>query len=132
MQIEVSEIAKTKLIELGLDKEKFLRIGVIPGGCSGMTYDAVIDDILEKGDAIVFEYGDVRVVTDEFSTPHVEGLSIDYSDDLVQSGFRLTNKRAVKSCGCGSSLSTAEEPAEAVAAGGGGCGSGGCGSGGCG
>ena len=130
MQIEVSEIAKTKLRELGLDQEKFLRIGVIPGGCSGMSYDAVIDDTLEQGDAVVFESGDLRIVTDEFSAPHVEGLSIDFSDDLVQSGFRLTNKRAVKSCGCGSSFATAD--ATGAEAGAGGCGGGGCGSGGCG
>ena len=132
MQIEVSEIAKTKLLELGLDKEKFLRIGVIPGGCSGMSYDAVIDELMEAGDAVVFESGDLRIVTDEFSAPYVEGLAVDYSDDLVQSGFRLTNRRAVKSCGCGSSFSTEDAASEeAVAAGGGGCGSGGCGGGGC-
>ncbi|MCE9615752.1 MAG: iron-sulfur cluster assembly accessory protein [Lentisphaerae bacterium] len=130
MQIEVSDVAKSKLLELGLNREKFLRIGVIPGGCSGMTYDAVIDDVLETGDSVVFESGDVRIVSDQFSSPYVEGLSIDYSDDLVQSGFRLTNKRAVKSCGCGSSFQTAD--AEPAVASGGGCGSGGCGSGGCG
>ncbi len=130
MQIEVSDVATTKLLELGLDREKFLRIGVIPGGCSGMTYDAVIDDVIEQGDAVVYEAGDLRIVADAHSAPHLDGLSIDYSDDLVQAGFRLTNKRAVKSCGCGSSFQTAEPAAAAVESGG--CGSGGCGSGGCG
>ena len=127
MQIEVSDIARTKLLELGLNREKFLRIGVIPGGCSGMTYDAVIDDVLERGDSVVFESGEVRVVTDESSAPYVEGLAIDYSDDLVQAGFRLTNRRATKTCGCGASFATEKAGAEAS----GGCGSGGCG-GGCG
>lgn len=132
MQIEVSDVATTKLLELGLDREKFLRIGVIPGGCSGMTYDAVIDDIIEQGDQVVYENGDLRIVSDAHSTPHLDGLTIDYSDDLVQSGFRLTNKRAVKSCGCGSSFQTAQPEPATAAAGGGGCGSGGCSSGGCG
>jgi len=122
MDIQVSEIAKTKLLELGLDREKFLRIGVIPGGCSGMTYDAVIDDLLEAEDEVVFESGDLRIVTDKFSTPYVDGLSVDYSDDLVQSGFRLSNKRAVKTCGCGASFATEGSTPAA-----GGCGSGGCG-----
>lgn len=132
MQIEVSAVATAKLLELGLDREKFLRIGVIPGGCSGMTYDAVIDDIIEQGDQVVYEQGDLRIVSDAHSAPHLDGLVIDYSDDLVQSGFRLTNKRAVKSCGCGSSFQTAAAEPAAATAGGGGCGSGGCGSGGCG
>lgn len=128
MQIDVSELANTKLLELGLDHERFLRIGVIPGGCSGMTYDAVIDDLMEADDQLVFQSGDLRIVSDTMSAPHLDGLSIDYSDDLVQSGFRLTNRRAVKTCGCGSSFATAE-PAAAT---GGGCGSGSCGRGGCG
>lgn len=131
LNVQVSEVAKSKLLELGLDKQKFLRIGVIPGGCSGMTYDAVIDDIMETGDQVVFESGDVRIVSDQFSSPYVDGLSIDFSDDLVQSGFRLTNTRAVKSCGCGSSFQTADATTTAEASTGGGCGSGGCGSGGC-
>lgn len=120
MQIEVSELARTKLLELGLNREKFLRIGVVAGGCSGMTYDAGIDDALERDDEVVFEAGDLRIVTDPLSSPYVKGLSIDYSNDLVQSGFRLTNPRAVRSCGCGASFKTEE-----AAAAGGGC-SGGC------
>lgn len=126
MQIAVSEIAKTKLLELGLNREKFLRIGVIPGGCSGMTYDAVIDDVIEQGDEVVFEAGDLRIVTDERSVSYVDGLSVDYSEDLVQSGFRLTNARAVKTCGCGASFAT-EGATAGAAKSGGGCGSGGCG-----
>ncbi|MDA0576590.1 MAG: iron-sulfur cluster assembly accessory protein [Verrucomicrobia bacterium] len=132
LNIKVTDVANVKLVELGLDREKFLRIGVIPGGCSGMTYDAVIDDIMETGDQVVFESGLVRIVTDQFSAAYVDGLSIDYSDDLVQSGFRLTNSRAVKSCGCGASFKTEEPAGAASAPSGGGCGSGGCGSGGCG
>ena len=123
MAIEVTETAKGKLLELGLDQEKFLRIGVIPGGCSGFTYDAVIDDFIEDGDQVFFESGDLRIVSDQQSAQYLERLSIDYSDDLVQAGFQLTNKNAVKSCGCGSSFATDEAvPAS------GGCGSGGCGS----
>lgn len=104
--IEVTETAKGKLLELGLDQEKFLRIGVIAGGCSGFTYDAVIDDFIEDGDRVFYESGDVRIVSDQQSSQYLQGLSIDYSDDLVQAGFQLTNKNAVKSCGCGSSFAT--------------------------
>ena len=104
--IEVTESAQGKLLELGLDQEKFLRIGVIAGGCSGFTYDAVIDDFIEDGDQVFYESGDLRIVSDQQSSQYLPGLSIDYSDDLVQAGFQLTNKNAVKSCGCGSSFAT--------------------------
>ncbi|MDA0991357.1 MAG: iron-sulfur cluster assembly accessory protein [Verrucomicrobia bacterium] len=121
LQVDVTETAIEKLLGLGIDKEKFLRIGVIPGGCSGFTYDAVIDDSMEEGDLLVFESGDLRIVSHESNAPYVDGLAIDYSDDLVQAGFRLMNRNAVKSCGCGSSFATEEAPAEKS---GGGCGSG--------
>ena len=124
MAIEVTETAKEKLFELGLSPEKFLRIGIIPGGCSGFTYDAVIDDFVEDSDQVYYESGDLRIISDKQSAQLLEGLSIDYSDDLVQAGFRLTNKNAVKSCGCGSSFATDEAAVPA----GSGCGSGGCGS----
>ena len=116
--VSVTDVAKEKLLGLGIDRDKFLRIGVIPGGCSGFTYDAVIDDTLENGDMVVFESDELRIVSDESNAPYLDGLDIDFSDDLVQSGFRLTNRNAVKTCGCGSSFSTGES------GGGGGCGSG--------
>jgi iron-sulfur cluster assembly accessory protein len=127
MAVEVTDTAKSKLLELGVGGEKFLRIGVIAGGCSGFTYDALIDDIMESSDQVFFETGELKIVSDQSCSEHLEGLSIDYSDDLVQAGFRLTNRKAVKSCGCGSSFATDDAEA-APAAAGGGCGSGGCGS----
>lgn len=117
LNVKVSEIAATKLLGLGISKEKFLRIGVIAGGCSGFTYDAVINDTIEADDLVVFESDDLRIVSDKSNAPYLDGLEIDYSDDLVQSGFRLTNRNAVKTCGCGSSFAT-------DAGGGGGCGAG--------
>ena len=44
MDIKVTEAAKAKLYEMGVSEDTFLRIGVKSGGCSGNTYDAVLDD----------------------------------------------------------------------------------------
>jgi iron-sulfur cluster assembly protein len=107
MQIQISEEARAKLLQLGLDGTKFLRVEVVPGGCSGMTYDAFIDDTLTNGDEVVYESDAVRVIVDALHAPSVAGLSIDYSNDLVQAGFRLTNRLAVRTCGCGSSFAVA-------------------------
>ena len=43
MDIKVTEAAKVKLYEMGVSEDTFLRIGVTSGGCSGNTYDAVLD-----------------------------------------------------------------------------------------
>jgi iron-sulfur cluster assembly protein len=123
MAVEVTDAAKSKLLELGIGGEKFLRIGVVAGGCSGFTYDALIDDLMEDSDKVYFESGELKIVSEQPYGDYLEGLSIDYSDDLVQAGFQLTNRKAVKSCGCGSSFATDETAAPVDS----GCGSGGCG-----
>ena len=44
MDVKVTEKAKSRLHDMGISDEVFLRIGVTSGGCSGNTYDAVLDD----------------------------------------------------------------------------------------
>ena len=104
MKLSISDTAVAHLRQLGLGGPKFLRIGVTPGGCSGMTYTAAIDSILNEGDEVVLEKDDIRLITDAGSSLFIDGLEIDYSDDLVQAGFRFRNPHAKKSCGCGSSF----------------------------
>ena len=104
IQIQISEKALSELTRLGVGGEHFLRLRVIPGGCAGMTYSAAIDSSLAEGDEVVTRQGDIRVVADAGSTMFLDGLEIDYSDDLIQAGFRFTNPNASKSCGCGSSF----------------------------
>ena len=97
MSIQVSEKAKQAFVEPGVGDDKFLRIRVVSGGCSGSTYTAAVDDELDVNDVLVHEEDDFRIVADLESVVYVDGMHIDYSDDLVQSGFRLTNPRATKS-----------------------------------
>jgi iron-sulfur cluster assembly accessory protein len=105
LDISVTDKARGKLAELEVGAQRFLRIRVVAGGCSGNTYDAAIDSDLADDDDVVFEDGDLRIVADRRSSLFVDGLTIDYSDDLIQAGFRLVNKNASQSCGCGASFS---------------------------
>ena len=54
MDIKVTENAKSKLYEMGVSEETFLRIGVKSGGCSGNTYDAILDDNMSEVDEVYF------------------------------------------------------------------------------
>jgi iron-sulfur cluster assembly protein len=104
MPIQLSDKAKQELINLEATGENFLRISVVSGGCSGMTYSACIDNTLSDADQVLFEDAQLRVVADERSSGYLDGLQIDFSDDLISSGFRFKNPKAVKACGCGSSF----------------------------
>lgn len=102
--ITITEKARQRLLDAGLD-QAYLRIKVISGGCSGYTFDATIDPNREENDVLIYGEGVIRVITDPKSSLFLNGLDIDYSDDLIQSGFRLTNAKAGQSCGCGASFS---------------------------
>ena len=109
MDIKVTENAKLKLHERGVSEQTFLRIGVKSGGCSGNTYDAVLENNMSEVDAVYFSDGNLRIVSDKVSSVFLDGLTVDFSDDLNEPGFRLTNSNAKGSCGCGSSFSTGDQ-----------------------
>ena len=104
MNINVSDRAVEQLKKLDIGPEKFLRVSVVSGGCSGMTYSAVIDAELDENDEILFDKDGVRIVSEFKSMLYLDGLHIDYSDDLINAGFRFSNPNAHKSCGCGASF----------------------------
>lgn len=102
--IGISERAKQELLKLNVGGPRFLRIAIVPGGCSGMTYAASVDTTLTDQDEMIYDDGDLRVVAESGSAIFLDGLRVDYSDDLIKSGFRFISPKSVKSCGCGSSF----------------------------
>ncbi len=80
-----------------------LRLGVQPGGCSGLIYQLVFDDRHLDGDA-VREFDGVELVVDKMSVPYLAGATIDYADTISQQGFTIDNPNAGGSCACGDSF----------------------------
>ncbi|HEY7535657.1 MAG TPA: iron-sulfur cluster insertion protein ErpA [Thermodesulfobacteriota bacterium] len=80
-----------------------LRVRVVPGGCSGFSYEMGFDDTTEDTDK-VFESDGVKVAIDEMSLPYLNGAILDYADGLNGTGFTIKNPNAKGSCGCGSSF----------------------------
>ncbi len=102
--LSVTDKAKDQLQTLEVNQSNFLRLWVGSGGCSGMSYQAVIDDAATPLDVILYQDDEIKIVTDGQSRHYLEGITIDYEDDLVKSGFRFLNPNAVKTCGCGGSF----------------------------
>ena len=80
-----------------------LRVAVIGGGCSGLQYKMDLVDGPANRDILV-ESNEVRIVIDPKSALFVTGSVLDYSDDLQQGGFKVTNPNAVVTCSCGESF----------------------------
>tara|TARA_Y100000590_G_C15685697_1_gene1001535 strand:- start:1222 stop:1578 length:357 start_codon:yes stop_codon:yes gene_type:complete len=82
----------------------FLRVSVVGGGCSGMSYNLSFDNQEKEFDKI-YESNGIKVVCDVKSWFYVKGTEIDFSDDLLSGGFKLNNPNANRTCGCGTSFS---------------------------
>jgi iron-sulfur cluster assembly protein len=81
-----------------------LRLGVLGGGCSGLSYQFKYAPQARPTDH-VFEFEDVKVFVDPKSMVYLDGMTLDYKESLIYSGFAFDNPHAEKSCGCGTSFS---------------------------
>ena len=81
-----------------------LRVGVQPGGCSGLIYQLYFDERTLDGD-LVEDFGGVEVVVDRMSAPYLGGATIDFVDTIEKQGFTIDNPNDGSSCACGDSFS---------------------------
>lgn len=80
-----------------------LRLGVVGGGCSGLSYKIDFDEIKEKDH--VLEFGEVKVLIDLKSAIYLKDVMLDFEDGLKGKGFVFKNPNATNTCGCGESFS---------------------------
>ena len=81
-----------------------LRLSVVGGGCSGMNYNIAFDNNKNEFDKIYKSQG-VEIYCDLKSWIYLKGTEIDFSDDILSGGFKITNPNASRTCGCGTSFS---------------------------
>jgi iron-sulfur cluster assembly protein len=81
-----------------------LRLGLLGGGCSGLSYQFKFD-VKPRPTDKVFEFEDVKIFIDPKSLVFLDGMTLDYKESLMQSGFDFINPHAKKNCGCGTSFS---------------------------
>ena len=81
-----------------------IRIYVEGGGCSGFQYGFAIEDSSQEDD-FIFEEKDVAILVDPISFNYLDGITVDYKDDINGARFAIQNPKAASTCGCGSSFS---------------------------
>jgi len=106
-RIEVTDRALAKIRSVlsheNMLGEGGLRLGVQGGGCSGLSYAVQFEKGPQERDR-VFTFGDVRIFVDPKSFIYLAGMTLDYQETLMQTGFLFRNPNAAKTCGCGSSF----------------------------
>ena len=104
--ITLTDNAAQKIKELLTAESKpgmAFRVRVVPGGCSGFSYELGFDDAVAAQDKILEDKG-IKILMDLESEKRLEGSQVDYVDSLMGAGFKINNPNAKGSCGCGSSV----------------------------
>lgn len=107
--IYITDKAKAKVLELmkeaghGEDPAYFLRVSVVGGGCSGLSYKIDFDNTQKPSDQ-AFEDKGIRIVTDLKSFLYLVNTTLDFSDGLNGKGFHFNNPNASRTCACGESF----------------------------
>lgn len=95
---QIRSIAKNE----NLDGTRGLRLAVVGGGCSGLSYKIEFGEQKEKDN--VLSFGDVKVLIDPKSVIYLKGIVLDFKDGLNGKGFVFDNPNAKNTCGCGESF----------------------------
>ena len=86
-----------------LEAEAMVRVGVVGGGCSGMSYALNIETEIDEED-IRLDYEETNIYLDPYSSEILKDTIVEYVTTLQQKGFKFLNPRANTTCGCGSSF----------------------------
>jgi iron-sulfur cluster assembly protein len=97
---QIHEVAGDENVDLN---EKMLRVAVVPGGCSGLTYDLGWDTTVQEEDTVE-QHQDITVVLDKKSRLYLDGTELDFTDGLDGDGFHFANPQASRECACGESF----------------------------
>lgn len=89
------------------NQETIFRLGVRAGGCCQLCYTMAFDlpdHHQDHHQDAILVLGKVRVMINQDHAQYIDGLTIDYSEDLMGGGFRFNNPRATNTCSCGNSF----------------------------
>ena len=101
--MQITDNATSKVSEM-ITGDESLRVYISGGGCSGFNYGFKLDKKIIDGDFSLEKNG-MELRIDPMSYQYLEGITIDYLEDLQGSRFSVTNPQAKTTCGCGSSFS---------------------------
>lgn len=105
--ITVSQTAAERIKRMiadGTAAKPMLRVSVISGGCSGLSYKMDFVDGPVEGDES-FSDKDIQIVVDKKSFFYLIGTELNYSEGLEGKGFEFVNPNASRTCACGESFS---------------------------
>lgn len=97
---EIKSIIQQQELDAGKVR---LRVGVKGGGCSGFSYILDLTETQKDTDELFEQHG-VKIICDPKSLLYLNGVTVDFRDEIMGRGFVFNNPNATSTCGCGSSF----------------------------
>jgi iron-sulfur cluster assembly accessory protein len=109
IQLTPAAIAEIKRIQSRQPGRAF-RLGVETGGCAEFYYTMALEEMALEETGETMDYNGIPVAIAPQHQPYLEGLTLDYTEDLMGGGFRFHNPNAVTHCECGNSFTAPSPP----------------------
>ncbi|PSP19607.1 MAG: iron-sulfur cluster assembly accessory protein [Cyanobacteria bacterium QS_8_64_29] len=112
--IQLTPAARDEIARLQASREQtdcWLRLSVEAGGCAGWVYSLALVPECQPSDRCCQSNG-IAIAIEAASERYLDGLRIDYSEDLMGGSFHFDNSAASETCGCGHSFALG--PSEAA------------------
>lgn len=86
-----------------------IKISIVPGGCSGMTYEVNFVKEINNSD-LVTEQDGLKIFVEPKAVLFVSGMVLDYVTTPMGGSLVFQNPNARSQCGCGKSFSLDSSP----------------------
>jgi iron-sulfur cluster assembly protein len=104
VQVTPEAHAKMKSLLAENTVNNAIRLGVLGGGCAGLQYDMHPTHERKEGDFVQLLDDNVVLYIHPVAVAYLKGSTIDYSNAMVDGGFKFINPNATNTCGCGTSF----------------------------
>jgi len=103
--ITITSKAQERLVSLLTEDKPNVELSVLGGGCSGMSYSFMYTDREPVSTDKIYDLGQFKLFVPFTSFMYLMGTIVDFSDDLLNGGFKFINPQSERECGCGVSFS---------------------------
>lgn len=100
----ITESAVNEIKQYLDEENKYLRVYVEGGGCSGFKYGFDFEEGLSEDDFEIPLDG-FSILIDSFSMQYLDTATLTFKEDDMGHSFVIENPNAQTTCGCGSSFS---------------------------
>ncbi|XHU96597.1 MAG: iron-sulfur cluster assembly accessory protein [cyanobacterium endosymbiont of Rhopalodia gibba] len=104
IQITPAAVKEVQRMQSSRQKvDNYFRLRVNKGGCSGLYYICELSETRQESDCL-YQIEGISMLIDQSSIPYLEGLRLDYAEDLMGGWFRFSNPQVAATCSCGLSF----------------------------